>query len=515
MNVDDSTKRIAFAAAVFAGVAYFSVSLIRDAFKSRSDYHHDEFNDVRRKRTRSFTDLRHGKESASSQTDLTLPIGTRAKTSALHSIPPELWTPWAKSIHDRIRDLNVRLVSQTPAASPSAWNKHPNAIQVMPPRPLTPSRPSSGSNRSTGLSDDRRLEPHLLSVASRAGAGSRNSSSQQSYMSRSSDNLMFTDSDDELMQSAEDVRCISSNSLTGIRKHVLAIPNMTEIKMYEKTLDKLSKKTNNNLSQQEVSVLSMLLLAHDEDVLCRTASVIAAATAFSINVDPLIDSGCTIALTDLLHHNSTTVQVAVTQAIANLAFSERGQEIMRETIPILVKKVNSSKVYLQLDWSLMALSNFAMKDMNHELMIDCLPQLMHLLSSSNPNIRIKSLKLLVNLSLNPDMVPFILGAKAPANLYHLISEKTDGEVLIRLITFLANLIDTVASLDIRGEDLPVRNKAASFETLFAAIYGFDVEALFVQKIKELYQISDPDLNHHLDRIMKRYLFKSIDASAAS
>lgn len=105
--------------------------------------------------------------------------------------------------------------------------------------------------------------------------------------------------------------------------------------------------------------------------------------------------------------------------------------------------------------------------------------------------------------------------QAPGNLYHLISEKTDGELLIRLVTFLANLIDTVASLDIRGEDLPVRNKAASFETLFAAIYGFDVEALFVQKIKELYEMHDLDLNQHLDRIMRRYLFKSIDATMSS
>lgn len=105
--------------------------------------------------------------------------------------------------------------------------------------------------------------------------------------------------------------------------------------------------------------------------------------------------------------------------------------------------------------------------------------------------------------------------QAPTNLYLLISEKTDGELLIRLVTFLANLIDTVAALDVRGEDLPVRNKAASFETLFAAIYGYDVEALFMQKIKQLYDIRDPDLNHHLDRIMKRYLFKSMDVTMST
>lgn len=403
MNVDDSTKKIAFAAAVFAGVAYFSVSLIRDAFKSRTDYHHD-FDDLRKRRTRSFSaDLRTGKESASSQTDLTLPIGTRAKTSALHSIPPELWTPWAKSIHDRIRDLNIRLVSQTT----SAWNKPQSAIQVMPPRPLTPSR---GPGSRSGHRDGYRRDHNLLHPACNNNDGSR-SNSRRSYMSRSSENLNYSESDDEMMHSLDDVRGVSPNSMIGIRKHVLAIPTMTEIKMYQTTLDRLASKTNSNLSQQEVSVLSMLLLAHDEEVLIKAASVIAAAAAFSINVDPLIDSGCTIALNDLLNHNSTSVQVSATQAIANLAFSERGQELMTDSIPILVKKVNSSRVFLQLDWSLMALSNFAMKDLNHDLMIDCLPQLMALLSSSNPNVRIKSMKLLVNMSLNQDVVPFILGAK--------------------------------------------------------------------------------------------------------
>lgn len=100
-------------------------------------------------------------------------------------------------------------------------------------------------------------------------------------------------------------------------------------------------------------------------------------------------------------------------------------------------------------------------------------------------------------------------------MYHLISEKTDGELLLRLITFLANLVDAVAAANIRGEDLPVRNKAASFETLFAAIYGYDVEALFMQKVKELYEIQDPDLNQLLDRITRRYVFKSLDVTMSS
>ena len=346
-------------------------------------------------------DLRRGHESASSQTDLTLPIGTRAKTSALHGLPPELWTPWAKSIHERIRELNARLLSQ----SNSTWNKPRSAIQVMPPRPVTPNRSPDRNSRPVSPRDSRLLHP-----PSNYSDYSR-SNSRRSCLSKSSENLLYMESDDEIMNSLEDGRLMSPNSMIGIKNHVRPVPNVTEIKMYEKTLDRLASKPNCNLSQQEVSILSMLLLAHDEEVLIRTSSVIAAAAAFSINVDPLIDSGCTIALADLLDHHSVSVQVAATQAVANLAFSERGQDLMRDCIPILVRKVAASNVQLQLDWSLMALSNFAVKDFNHELMADCVPQLMAFLSSNHPNVRLKSMKLLVNLSLNHQMVPFILGAK--------------------------------------------------------------------------------------------------------
>lgn len=497
--------------------------------------------------------------SAGSQTDLTLPIGKREKVSALHNLPPEIWTPWVRTVGERIRQLNFNLVSNSVIRGSGLpgygddhiLDRHPRAIKVIPPSPLdlqieyTPSgqhssdglairsSPSSASSSPYHVAKAARSRSNLSSSnlshrrpdsRSTISSGGDRSVGYTRYLSQSQETLLSDNSYNSIAYSIGNSPSFntvelcnnasaspSSAANTSIKK-VLRVPSKTEIKMYEKTLDKLlEQKTLPNLSQQEVSVLTLLLLSSDEEILIKSSSVITSACSFSSNIDAIIDSGCTLILTELLDHSSESVVISVVQAIANIAFSSRGQELMPEVIPILVTKlVKASSLgisYTQIDLILMALGNFAMRNENHEAMIHAIPSLMTWLSSASPNLRLRSLKLLNNLSTNSSMIPYLLASKAPAKLYALLSDKADREVLVRLVTFLANVVEAVASYGITGDSLPIDFKAPSPETLYSALYGAETSELFLTRLNNLSSLahSDQDIAMQLSRINRKYL----------
>ena len=114
---------------------------------------------------------------------------------------------------------------------------------------------------------------------------------------------------------------------------------------------------------------------------------------------------------ELLCHKLVTVQIAATNAVANVANGERAQELLKECIPILIDRVKTSDNDVLINFSLRALANLALKDANQLLMTSVIGQLMALLSHPLPAVRLQSLKLLVNMSSNSSMVPYLLAAK--------------------------------------------------------------------------------------------------------
>jgi hypothetical protein len=256
MDSNETARKIALCGALMAGIAYFGLTILRDAFNTNNS---DK--KVKNKRRNSdsnhltinkLNDFNSRISHASSQTDLTLPIGTRDRTSAFRNIPPELWSPWAKSIQERIRELNFRLVN-TNHFSFKSKNRLPfNSLQNTP-------------KHSSGLQS-----PDFLSTQSSSG--------DISSISRSEENLSRT-------PNHVSNRLVSSRSSIGIKRTInLSIPSETEILMHTRILNKLFGKSNPNISQQESQSLTILLLSRDEDLIVKTLSVIANCAAFSVNI---------------------------------------------------------------------------------------------------------------------------------------------------------------------------------------------------------------------------------------
>lgn len=169
-------------------------------------------------------------------------------------------------------------------------------------------------------------------------------------------------------------------------------------------------KTIPNLTSDEANSLAQLLITGDEETLIASVSVISSACSFSTNIDTIIDSGCPSLLVRLLDNSSECVVIAATLAIANLTFYPRGLKIFgSHVVSLFVSKLLNNSLetgvsYVQKDYILMALGNFAINDEFHSHMVPLIPLLRAWQSSSSPTIQTRSSKLISNLSKNQAMV---------------------------------------------------------------------------------------------------------------
>jgi len=155
---------------------------------------------------------------------------------------------------------------------------------------------------------------------------------------------------------------------------------------------------------------------------------------------------------------------------------------------------------------LTTLANVAVLPDWHEEFCPALHALYALLDQPSLPVKLQSLKLLVNLSTNEDMVPSLLAAQAPKRLLYLLDSNAEMEVLLRVVTLLANLTSTATTHKLSPtQDLPPEEKAASPDTMYAAVFGVNVIEKVEEKARSL-------MNCHADedvRIQSRRLFNAI------
>lgn len=89
---------------------------------------------------------------------------------------------------------------------------------------------------------------------------------------------------------------------------------------------------------------------------------------------------------------------------------------------MLVNRVKTTDNDLLINWTLRALANLALKDSNQILMISAINRVMSLLSHSNPSVRLQAIKLLVNMSSNSGLVPYLLASKVSQTICNIGSQ---------------------------------------------------------------------------------------------
>ncbi|CAG0879828.1 unnamed protein product [Cyprideis torosa] len=102
-------------------------------------------------------------------------------------------------------------------------------------------------------------------------------------------------------------------------------------------------------------------------------------------------------------------------------------------------------------------------------------------------VLLQSLRLLVNLSCNDQMIPCLLAAQGSKRLVYLLNPGTiSPTLLLRLVTYLSNLSTATRRLGIDpAHDLPPDEKAPSPDTMYACLFGVNIRDKIRAQAQEL------------------------------
>ncbi|KAJ8382055.1 hypothetical protein SKAU_G00028330 [Synaphobranchus kaupii] len=164
------------------------------------------------------------------------------------------------------------------------------------------------------------------------------------------------------------------------------------------------------------------------------------AAAFSVNQDIIRELGGLHKIASLLSDPTPDTRVHCLNALNNLSMNVRNQEQLKVYVPQLLELIEMSPVNSDLQLaSLRLLTNMSVTNNHQDLMKNSITLFLSLLVVSNEEMQIQVLKVLVNLSANPDMMEDIVQAQAPASLVLLFDSCTNAPVLLRLLTFVGNM----------------------------------------------------------------------------
>ncbi|BES90864.1 DUF634 [Nesidiocoris tenuis] len=476
---DKTVNKVALCSAIFAGFAYVGYSVVRTAFcrklgRREGDVYHDEHR------------LYFRRLSQTTQTDVLLGNLDLSGSGKVILRP--------MTVQDRIRELNLqaRMFTDTVLAIQTTSNHSPRhlpghrSLQCSPwssPRILSPVDmrhilTSRSTENLSNLSIGRTGELTLTSPVRKRGT---RRSMRRRAQSRSPDMHMHTDLNSETERSLAEKE--------------------QQLKLH---LDNIAH-SQREIPRHDAKSLVILLQSNDTALLERTLTTISNGATNSANQVTLREVGCLIRVQRLLTHYKSNVQLAALTALGNLALNSDNQREMKDSIPVITSILLSQppeKIALQ---CLTTLTNItALPDWHDE----CCPVLHHLYNLVDTGvfpIKLQALKVLVNLTCNMDMIPSLLAAQAPKKLLHLLDISTNEELLLRVVTLLGNLTQGVRQLNIDPIlDLPLEDKAPSPDTMYAAIYGVNVQDKICNKTFTI-------MNNHPNEDVRVQSRKIVDA----
>ncbi|XP_069693053.1 armadillo repeat-containing protein 10-like isoform X2 [Periplaneta americana] len=453
---DKTVNKVALCSAIFAGFAYVGYSVVRTAFCRKLGRRDGEgYPDEHR--------LYFRRLSQTTQTDVLL--GNLDMSGSGKVILRPL------TVQERIRELNLRARMFTDTML---------AIQGSGPSPRHSPLPGPRSLQCSPWSSPRILSPvdvrhflasrsteNLSGLASHGGHGELVGSPMRRRWPRRS--LRRTG---QTKNRSPEVKRGSEEEARKEAEKLLR-DGEEELRLRLETLSNRDRV----ITAHEAKSLVALLHSNDELLLERTLTTIGNCGTFSANQDILREAGCLFRLQNLLMYPKANVQHAAVKALGNLALNQENQKELKDAIPLLLTFVNKENTPEKLLLSaLLTLSNVAVLPDWHDEFYPVLHTLYNMVDSGSPQVKLQTLKLLVNLSANEDMVPSLLAAEAPRRLIYLLDPSTNDEILLRVVTLLANL--TTISKELKLDptiDLPAEDKAASPDTMYAAIYGVNTQ----------------------------------------
>ncbi|KAM4618766.1 armadillo repeat-containing protein 10 [Polymixia lowei] len=200
-------------------------------------------------------------------------------------------------------------------------------------------------------------------------------------------------------------------------------------------------KSQRNLEPQHLKMLlSCLQTSSNTADKCQILLTLGNAAAFTVNQDLIREFGGLHVIAGFLSDPVPEIRVQTLNALNNLSMNIQNQEQLKVYVQQVVELIEISPVNSELQLAaLRLLTNLSVTDKYQHLLKEAVTLLLSLLIVSNEALQIQALKVLVNLSSNPDMMDDIVQAQAPASVVLLFDARTTPSVLLRLLMFAGNL----------------------------------------------------------------------------
>lgn len=196
-----------------------------------------------------------------------------------------------------------------------------------------------------------------------------------------------------------------------------------------------------NLEPQHLKMLlSCLQTSNNPSDRCRILLTLGNSAAFTVNQNLIREFEGIHIIAGFLSDPAPEVRVQTLNALNNLCMNIQNQEQIKVYVPQVLELIEMSPVNSDLQLGALRLfTNLSVTDKHQHLLKESVTLLLSLLVVSNEALQVQTLKVLVNLSSNPDMMDDIVQAQAPASVVLLFDERTAPAVLLRLLTFAGNL----------------------------------------------------------------------------
>ncbi|XP_029010778.1 armadillo repeat-containing protein 10 [Betta splendens] len=203
----------------------------------------------------------------------------------------------------------------------------------------------------------------------------------------------------------------------------------------------ITHQSTGNLEPQHLKMLlSCLQTSSNPSDTCQILLTLGNAAAFTVNQNLIREFEGIHIIAGLIADPAAEVRVQTLNTLNNLCMNIQNQEQIKVYVPRVLELIEMSPVNSDLQLSaLRLLTNLSVTDNHQHLLKESITLLLSLLVVSKENLQVQALKVLVNVSSNPDMMDDIVQAQAPASVVLLFDARTAPAVLLRLLTFAGNL----------------------------------------------------------------------------
>ncbi|XP_013068830.2 uncharacterized protein LOC106056567 [Biomphalaria glabrata] len=258
-----------------------------------------------------------------------------------------------------------------------------------------------------------------------------------------------------------------------------------------------------NVTHDDIVHLVEILNKNNPTLQTTVLDSLVKVTAFTQNIHTLRECGCPEILVQRIKDLSSEPEfdekqmTSICNVLTNLSLDPKIQQQLGDVVPVLSRVVQLEGVSEPLLLSaLRPLVNLSSESVHHQLYGNLVSTLYSLLCSGSHAVKVLSVKVLVNLSINNDFVQDLLAAKAPASFINVMDPPCSDDLLLRYVTMLTNLYCVICT----STELSLDASTLAPDSVFSMLSNEQNKSAIRAKALNLTRHIDEDLSYEASKL---------------